>query len=283
MNFRSIKHHILIVTGLFLCLQASAQRRFVNTRAIMSHDKLSITAGLGLSSYYGDLCDKYECMQFRPNLGIGAMLRLKDNYGVKAELNYFRLYSDDVWERRNLDFRSNNVELYVAGYVQLNPYIRYAHARKPWNLYAFGGIGMLYFRPEGSLNGEWYALRQYETEGVKYGAFTGMIPFGASFSYHLKTHYTIMLELGYRKTFTDRLDDASSKEWRLLNTFDDPTAAAISNKTGKGDQYWLETSQYRGNPTRKDGYFISQVKIIYTYSNKASHYRLRRAPLRKRF
>jgi hypothetical protein len=283
MNFRSIKHLTLLFVALFICIQASAQRRIANSKAIMNNERLSIYAGIGLSSYYGDLCDGYGCMQFRPNLGIGSMLRLTDNFGIKGELNYFRLYSKDSWEGRNLDFRSNNVELYVAGYLQLNPYVKYARNRKSWNIYAFAGFGLLYFRPEGSLDGDWVPLRKHQTEGVKYEAITAMIPFGGAVSYRIKNNLTLMLELGYRKTFTDRLDDVSSKEWRMLDTFEDPTAAAVSNKTGRGDDFWLKSSGYRGNPESKDGYFISQVKLIYTYSSKTSNYKLRRAPLRKRF
>ena len=283
MNSGKIKPFILALS-IFLCFQAAAQRNVgLKNRSILNNERLSLTAGLGLSSYYGDLCDKYECLQFRPNLGIGAMLRMTNNIGIKADLNYFRLYSDDVWERRNLDFRSNNVELIVAGYIQLNPYERYAHKRKPWNIYAYAGVGLLYFRPEGSLNGKWHALRRLETEGVSYSPFTAVIPYGAAFSYTLNKNYDIMLEFGYRKTFTDRLDDVSSKEWRMLEDFDNRTAAEVSNKTGRGNAYWLESGQYRGNPDRKDGYFMSQVKIRYTFISKKSYYKLRRAPMRKRF
>lgn len=275
---------LFLIFFIFLSFSdVSAQSRLRNARGIFNDERLSLTAGLGLSSYYGDLCDKAECMQFRPNIGIGAMLRMTNNIGIKGELNYFRLYSEDVWARRNLDFRSNNVELYVAGYVQLFPYQRYVHVRKSYNFYGFLGIGLFYFRPEGSLNGEWYPLRKLETEGVKYGPISAMIPFGGGFTYNITRNYEIVLELGYRKTFTDRLDDVSNKEWKLLGEFDDKTAAAISNKTGRGDDYWLKTGQYRGNPTKKDGYFISQVKVRYTFVSKRSLYRLRRAPLRKRF
>jgi len=275
-----------LIFSFFCAFTANAQRRhngLINTRALINNEKLGFTFGGGLTSYYGDLCDKFECMHFRPNFGIGAMLRLTDNIGIKADLSYFRLYSDDVWEQRNLDFRSNNAEFAVMAYYQYFPYERYRHKQKKWNIYAFLGLGLSYFSPQGSLNGKWHNLRPLQTEGVKYSPITAIIPYGAGFSFRLNKQWQILIEGSYRKTFTDHLDDVSSKEWRLSNTFEDKLAAQVSNKTGMGDAYWLKTGQYRGNPAKKDGYFMGQIKLKYTILTKVTHYRLRRSPMRKRF
>lgn len=286
--FSTLKKEVIFCLIFLLSIQGFSQisrhhNRLRNTREFLNHERLGIYGSIGLSSYYGDLCDKYKCMQFRPNLGIGAMLRLTSYLGIKTELNYYRLYSKDIFPQRNLDFRSGNAEFYVSGYAQLFPYTKYQHIRKKFNAYAFLGIGVTYFNPKGSLNGKWYNLRKMKTEGVAYSPFALMIPFGAGVTYKVSKHWDIMVEFGYRKTFTDRLDDVSSREWRPLSSFSNPIAAQLSNKTGQGDNYWLKTHQPRGNPNRKDGYFISQIKFKYTIITRRTHYRLRRSPLRKRF
>jgi hypothetical protein len=67
-------------------------------------------------------------------------------------------------------------------------------------------------------------------------------------------------EAGYRKSFSDRLDDVSAHYYQPIASFSDPVAAALSNKTAQGDKY----QGYRGNPHKKDGYFIFQLKVYYT-------------------
>lgn len=284
----------LVLVVISFSADAQTRRRkhnkLVDTRAILHHERLGLTGGIGLSSYYGDLCDSYSCMKFRPNLGIGAMLRMNDNWGVKTDINYVRLYSDDCWEQRNFNFRSFNFEFLTAGYYQYFPYERFHHRRKPWNVYGFLGLGITYFNSKGEFNGEWVALRKLQTEGKKYSSVTFMIPFGGGVSFTLNKKWELITEIGYRKTFTDYLDDVSgqggdgsSNGWQPLTSFSDPVAAALSNKTGMGDGYWEQTTQPRGNPTKMDGYFVAQVKAKYIISSSRTHYRLRRAPLRKRF
>lgn len=282
---------LLVITLFAESAEAQAKRRrtnkLIDTRAILHHERLGITAGAGVSSYYGDLCDKASCMKFRPNIGIGGMLRMNDNLGVKAEINYVRLYSEDYWEHRNFQFRSYSFEFYTAGYYQYFPYERFHHRRKPWNPYVFLGLGLTYYNPKAEYNGEWVSLRKFQTEGVKYGSITAMIPFGGGVSFNINKKWELLLELGYRKTFTDYLDDVSGRGpqdgWRPLTTFNNQIGHDLSNKTGMGDSYWEQTNQPRGNPTKKDGYFVAQVKARYIISSSKTHYRLRRAPLRKRY
>jgi hypothetical protein len=258
--------------------------KLINKRAILNEQRLAVSGGLGLASYYGDLCDKFDCMQFRPNLNIGAMLRMNRNLGVKAEINYFRLYSDDSYEYRNLNFRSNNFEVYVGGFAQYFPYERYEHKRKKINPYVYAGIGMVYYRPQGQLEGKWVNLRPLQTEGRSYSPVTAVIPMGGGLNIHLNKHYELQLEVGYRKTFSDYMDDVSSSTWTDPNTLPTRDAKLLSNKSTKYTYAdWVKTQQPRGNPARDDGYFIGQVKVRYVFVSRKTNYRLRRAPLRKRF
>jgi hypothetical protein len=218
------------------------------------------SANIGLSSYYGDLCDQYSCMIFRPNFGIAYMYRWDRRLSFRVEANYYRLYSNDYYKYRNFSFRSGNVEFYVGGIYDLFPYSKRFKKRKLITPYVFGGFGLTYFNPKAQYQGKWYALEPLHTEGNSYSRVTAIIPFGFGIRIKSAKGFDYMLEAGYRKTFTDRLDDVSSHKFQPIASFSDPVAAALSNRTVQGDKY----QGYRGNPHKLDGYFIFQLKVCYT-------------------
>jgi hypothetical protein len=296
MTLKNIKFSLFLCFALMVGLagQSQAQHKykgggmtgygfFGNLKHKMKHNALlkghdsgaglsSYYASFGTTTYYGDLCDRYDCMVFRPNFGIGYAYRWDRNLSVRAEVNYYRLYSNDYYAYRNFSFRSGNVEAYVAAVYDIFPFHQRFKKRKRITPYVFGGIGLTYFNPHAKYQGKWVALEPLHTEGHGYSRVTGMIPFGFGGKIKSGKGFDYYLEAGYRKTFSDHIDDVSSHNFQPIGSFSDPTAAALSNRTGEpdavvhnpdgkvGDNY----KGYRGNPHKKDGYFIFQVKVVYT-------------------
>jgi hypothetical protein len=246
---------IFMITSLF----AEAQLHAGNTKDFIQFERLSFTGGFGFSTYYGDLCDNIECMRLRPNLGVGAIYRFDlkavEFFSLKSEINYFRLYSKDTYENRNNTFRSGNVEIFSSAMFELFPYEEFT-IRRLINPYGFLGFGIVYYNPKAELNGEWHALRPLQTEGVKYGSISPIIPFGIGATVKLIPTLSIMAEAGYRITFTDYLDDVSSETFLPQSSFEDPNAGALANPHNRTIQ--------RGNPGRNDGYFMFSVKARFT-------------------
>jgi len=277
MRSKIVLSFLILLTSLQF---ASAQFKRSKSKGFTKHEKLQYTAGFGLTSYYGDLCDKYECMQFRPNFGIGAIYRLFPNISARVDVAYYRLYSKDVYEYRNLDFRSWNIEGYAGLQYDLYSYSKHYRKRKKIQPYVFAGVGGTYFNPKGKdpETGDWIALRPLKTEGqaTPYMPFTLILPYGAGFRYKWRPKYDFIFEIGYRKTFTDNLDDVSSKEY--INRFEtdlDPVVARMSMRSN--DPYYSSTAfnplngdrQQRGNPDRKDGYFLLSLKVRYIVGAKS--------------
>jgi hypothetical protein len=226
----------------------------------LEHGLSSYSINPGLSSYYGDLCKGGECLTFRPSLGIGYAYRWDRRVSFRSEFNYYRLYSGDCFKQRNFTFRSDNYELYVGLTYDIIPFsakYQYRHSVIP---YVFGGAGITHFNPKGKYNGHWYELQPLRTEGNSYSRVTAVIPFGLGARIKLMSGVDLMLEMGFRKTFSDRLDDVSSRKFQPINSFSNPVASALSNQTGMGDSY----TQYRGNPHKKDMYSIVQLKVVFT-------------------
>jgi hypothetical protein len=214
----------------------------------------------GLSNYYGDLCRGANSFSFRPGFGAGYIYRWDKRVSIRTEFNYYRLYARDYYEQRNFTFRSGNMELYSALTYDIIPFsikYQYRHTIIP---YIFGGFGITRFNPKGKYEGHWYALEPLRTEGKGYSRFSPIIPFGGGLRIKCLSGVDVMIEVGFRKTFTDHLDDVSSHEFQPVNSFSNPVASALSNQSGMGDSY----TQYRGNPHKKDMYAISQLKIVYT-------------------
>lgn len=268
----------LLLTSAFIIAtlqMTNAQFNRGKSKGFTKHEKLQYTAGLGLTSYYGDLCDKFDCMQFRPNFGLGVIYRLFPNISARVDVAYYRLYSKDVYDYRNLNFRSGNIEASIGGQYDLYAYSRHYRKRKRFQPYIYASIGATYFNPKGEdpFTTEWVSLRELKTEGqaTPYSPIAIIVPYGGGIRYKFKPKYDFIFELGYRKTFTDYLDDVSGPMYAKLESFSDPLAARMSMKAvdeGESSYSSTYTSQIRGNNTKKDGYFLFQVKVRYIVGAK---------------
>ena len=134
---------------------------------------------------------------------------------------------DELWRKqRNLDFKTTVLEGYLA--VELFPtmlFSRNSEFEPRLRPYALAGIGVFHFNPQGSLtdaagNKSWYYLHPLRLEGQgmpeypysKPYKLTQMnIPFGAGLKYYATDRINLSMEILYRKTFTDYIDDVSQK------------------------------------------------------------------------
>ncbi len=97
----------------------------ISFKGVSKHELITLFLTTGYATYYGDLCDGVDCFKFRPQFGGGAILRtnfLAQRLNIRTDIRYFRLYSDDTYTRRNLDFRSSNWEFILSGQIDLFSY-----------------------------------------------------------------------------------------------------------------------------------------------------------------
>lgn len=226
----------------------------------------SFSLGIGLAGYTGDICDNFSCRQFGPSFGISYKFMVFSFFRVRTDLSYFIIKQDDVEEERNLGFRSHNFEAFEA--IELGIF-----NRKVLSPYAFLGVGFNWFSPQArSKSGEWVSLRPLQTEKVNYEKNSLIIPFGAGINVKVSSKVQLNLEGGFRITFTDYLDDVSSYHYQPLDSFSDPLAAELSLRAAEGSEYRrsylkfdgngeLIAGQQRGNPKRRDHYFLFMFKV----------------------
>ena len=258
-------------------------RHIKGWKKVKHYELLTLYGGLELPQYYGDLCEKMSCVKPMLGFGFGAYYRLlpfEERLFIKAELNFFRLNNKvDFHNDRNLSFRSNNIELQVAGMINLFPHERVRSRRRTYEPYFFLGLGLLYFEPYVEVNGQWYKARDLQTEGKSYSNLTMAIPFGIGTQINISPNWNMMLGAGYRYTFTDYLDDVSGPNYTDPNSFSNPIAAEASYK---GDPNRALNTQTRGNPKNNDGYFLFSIRVAYTFTDvQIAKFRGKRNILRK--
>ncbi len=221
-----------------------------------------------------------------PNKWLGLRVAAQYTYvaGSDAIINTTGIH--ESWRKeRNLDFKSDLWEVYTA--VELYPtmifakYDDYDPFLKP---YGFIGVGMFHFDPQGSIsdnlgNKTWHKLRPLRTEGQgmaeypdrkPYKKIQMNLPMGAGVKVAITPRVSTALELLYRKTFTDYIDDVST-EYIDPNYFDQYLSAAdatiarkIHDKTFGVVTPGLTRYQpgtQRGNPKNNDAYFSLAVKL----------------------
>lgn len=259
----------------------------------------------------------------KPGFGVSFQRRVGPRYVVSSQFMWGTLKGADAESadqtdqtngiyryKRNLSFRNHISELSIVGIIDLFKNEGNYLARAKWTPYGFLGVaGFLHnpqaIAPAADLNGaalpeagEWVKLRPLGTEGqysvlqatdVNYGitpysTIQVAIPFGLGVRLKLNEVLDLALEVGFRYTFTDYLDDVS-QNYVDLGVFSSELARAMSYRTGElnlnsdsessyvarnGVTYTVENgygSEYpdnlRGSKNDKDVFMVTTVRINY--------------------
>lgn len=228
----------------------------------------------GISNYQGDLSP----VSLRTSLGrthasFGAFGRYNmNNYvSVKLGLTYGRISGSDADNNRarNLSFRSDLLDVSVTGEFNILGFQPYALERV-FSPYVFAGVGLVHFNPLAQYEGEWVELQPLGTEGqgitgnaAKYNLVQIVIPFGGGLKYAINDTWTLGAELGFRKTFTDHLDDVSGAyvDEDILLANNGELSAALANRTGEA----VTAGSLRGNPDNPDWYIFTGFSVSYNF------------------
>lgn len=257
---------LVILITFILSLTAEAQSFY----AMKRERKLIVSAGLNTATYYGDLKDNKDVLDARPSVSLGAMYFFTNRIGARAEFSWLSLSGsdadsdDDGKINRNLSFTSSSYEVAVTGIVNLLPQGTRFYQRPPVNAYGFVGVGFLYFNPKAELDGKKYALQPLRTEGVAYSRTTLVIPYGIGGRFQVNPFFNVCVEFGWRKTFTDYIDDVSTV-YLDNESFTDPIAKKLADRRKELDPNLelMGAGKKRGDPTNDDAYMLLSVKVEY--------------------
>ena len=186
----------------------------------------SVGFSLNAMNYFGDVTPTTSFTSLRPGstrvgAGVSLMHRFTPRISGRFGLMYGRISGDDALAadengtdsrfryNRNFAFRNDILEASAVAVIDLienrNNYLK----RPDFVPYVFGGIAGFYHNPKGLYNGSYIDLQQLKTEGqaTGYSQTQFAIPFGGGIRYRINRNFDASLEIGWRKTFTDYIDD----------------------------------------------------------------------------
>ncbi|MES2431302.1 MAG: DUF6089 family protein [Bacteroidota bacterium] len=229
----------------------------------------------GVSNYQGDLQDKkFTLEQSHPAFGAGIVYEISNKLFARANITLGKISGDDKKsiknEARNLNFTSAITDIHLG--IEYNLADLYEYPMSP---YIFAGISGYHFAPYTTTNNnnDNIFLQPLGTEGQ--GFFEGRkkyklnqiaIPFGGGLKLAITDNIRFGFEAGFRKLFTDHLDDVSRtyiKDKGLLTTNNGPLSTELSFR---GDELspplnYPTNNLIRGNPKSKDWYYFGLLSV----------------------
>lgn len=265
-----------------------------------------IGVNLGGANYLGEFGGKEQTRrdfiwdmkldQTRWAVGAFARRKLNRSFSVTGGVMYYRLQGGDYLstnpERvgRNLSFRNDMFELYVRPeftIFQDNDLGGRGRYRTDFRLFAYVGGALYYSNPKGQINhtGDYYALRDLNTEMADYSNLGFAIPAGVGFHFTFQRRHRIGWDFGWRTTFSDYIDDASTvyADPNLLPGGANGTAAQLAGQStyvDDGPGPIPEPRQYvmgakRGDPTHNDSYLTMTFTYSYVLRGQSNFYHQR--------
>lgn len=230
-----------LVVGLALLAAPKAEAQQFSKRKQYN----SIGVSLNAMNYFGDLVPKVNFASLRagatrPNVGLSIQRRFYPRISGRLAVAYGRITGDDskgtdpfdpnarFRYHRNMNFINDIFEGSGVVIVDLienrNNYLK----RPDFVPYVFAGVAGFHHNPRGQVKsvaeggtpptgagspsvGTYVDLQPLATEGPRntYGLWQFAIPFGGGIRYRINRNFDASLEIGWRKTFTDYLDDVS--------------------------------------------------------------------------
>jgi len=251
---------------------------YLNTAAQRVH----IGINGGLSNYRGDLPDKiYVDNQTKMFGGVTVHYELFDQLFLRAGINFASVTGSDrystnpTFQARNLSFESSISEFSLVGEIYL---LNLSEERL--SPYAFAGLAVFHFDPytyDTSLRKVYLKPLSTEGQGIyanrkPYKLYQPAIPFGGGLKVMASDNLMIGFEIGFRKLFTDYLDDISTTYADYNDLFNAKGQDAV-DIAYRGDEIPGGITAYpskgtqRGSSAQKDLYYFTGLNISYRLGN----------------
>jgi len=263
---------------------------------------------LGVAGTYSNGDIKSSLNTVRPGVSIGFNNRIYPRLSYEVDLLWYRLLGDDFLASdkklasnnylRNLHFRNDIKEFALTFRYDLIPNTDHYRKRPIYNAYVLLGGSVFYHNPVAKNNsGVWTDLRPLKTEGKSYSNLQFSVPAGLGLRYKLAIQWDLELEVTYRYTTTDYLDDVSGN-YSNPDQLGSDLARQMSNRSASltgsfnrggrdlnfirntleeqfvdlGSGYSYSTSHApgnkRGSAIGPDSYFLISLRVIYIIPGK---------------
>lgn len=263
----------------------------------------------GASYYTGDLNEDAAIGQMSPAFGLVYRYLINDRWALRLHGMHGTLWGDDANNKeslqpRNLMFKSPVTEFGAIMELNFLPYVPGSKGQK-FTPYLFGGVSIFSFNPMALYEGPWsrstqgdpyegwYELQPLGTEGQGTTAYPDRkpyaltqvsLPFGLGFKWNVSPGFSLGLQWGLRKTFTDYIDDVSTTyvDPELLKAENTEIAMFLGNRSFEipgtdeyGNQYPVSDAKdmvdmQRGNSESNDWYSFLGITLSFNIKGPRS-------------
>lgn len=284
---------------------------------------------VGASNYLGEMGGKekprrdfiwdMKLSQTRWAFGVFGRRKINRLLSVNSGILYLRIQGADIHSTnparvgRNLNFRNDLIEWYLRPeftVFQDNDLGGRGRYKSDLRLFVYVGIAAYYHNPKGQINrtGAFYALQPLTTELVDYSKIGVAIPAGIGVHMTRRRRHRIGFDFGWRTTFSDYLDDASTEYYDVSGLANpltdalydqhpyladvDPVTDGTQVETTSGEVvtvpsqyqygYWdtdggvsKPSQNKRGDPTHNDSYLTATFTYSYVLRGQSNFYRQR--------
>lgn len=234
----------------------------------------------GGMNYIGDLNDQSALTMPRLAGGVGLRYRLDNRWALRGEASYGSVACEKDYNRlRNLSFKSDIIELSALVEFNFAPFGPGATERL-WTPYLFGGLAVFHFNPMaryivGENEEHWAELQPLCTEGQGsqeypdrkvYPLTQICLPFGVGIKVRMGKAFSLAAEYGFRKTWTDYLDDVSKTyvgaDFLQNHSSDGVLAAQLADRSGEVEEGYVNAAGIkRGDDSLDDWYAYFHVSL----------------------
>jgi hypothetical protein len=287
-----------------ICLLTTFNFRSQSQSISAGNGKVELGIGLGPSFFLGDLGGTRGVGKtFVKDVNFPLTKFMKGLYlniypveaiGIRIALNHGRIEGNDSAikttginemerKKRNLSFRSTVFEAYAA--LEIYPTVFFEqydglyHKLRPYGVI---GFGLFHFNPKaqyyGANGAEWVELRPLRLEGQgmaeyperkQYSLWQKEIPMGIGFKYYTSETFYVGLEILHRKTFTDYIDNVSTKYINpaLFDSYLTPQQATYAKQLAYREKFHNPSmnrpfiNQQRGDPKENDAFFSGMLRL----------------------
>ena len=245
---------------------------------IVFAQRLHIGVFGGLAAYNGDLTSKvFPKKVTNGAIGITANYELTDNIMLRGGYTYTVVGGADRFSNkselvaRNLAFETSVSEFSVVGEYYLlslnenriSPYAFAGLALYHFNPYAFSGTTQrIYLKP---LSTEGQGLPGY-ADRKPYNLTQAAIPFGGGVKFAVTDNLHLGIEVGFRKLFTDYLDDVSTtyaEAADLLTGRGQLSVDMAYRGDDVGNPVYPAKGMQRGSSKKQDTYYFTGLHLTY--------------------
>ena len=229
----------------------------------------------GASNYSGDIAPEIVWAESHPAIGLMYKYHHSKFFSSRYQFTYASISGSDqnfsANAYRNISFESNIYELGYNLEFNFKPFgINANQHEENKTTFVFAGFNMFMFNPVRRLpSGDKLELRDIGTEGQnvnnkrQYALIQPSLTLGLGYKFNVKRRTVIGLEIGFRKTFTDYLDDTKDAypDYNSIKTYQGGSAADLSQPQTVNNNPAIDGKTMRGDKHLKDWYFITGLTI----------------------